>query len=71
MDVEVMELRLRQWSPYNNPLLNDESKRFGILAMLTFIELNGMKVQCGDNEHFIRRQSDYSSFQFRPSVFLL
>lgn len=34
----------------NNHAFNDGNKRIGILAMLTFMELNGMQVQCTDNE---------------------
>lgn len=34
----------------NNHAFNDGNKRIGILAMLTFMELNGMQIQCTDNE---------------------
>lgn len=34
----------------NNHAFNDGNKRIGILAMLTFMELNRMKVQCTDYE---------------------
>lgn len=34
----------------NNHAFNDGNKRIGILVMLTFMELNGMQVQCTDKE---------------------
>ncbi|MEF9917371.1 MAG: type II toxin-antitoxin system death-on-curing family toxin [Lachnospiraceae bacterium] len=34
----------------DNHAFNDGNKRIGILVMLTFMELNGMKVQCADYE---------------------
>ncbi len=34
----------------NNHAFIDGNKRIGVLAMLTFMELNGMEVQCVDNE---------------------
>lgn len=37
------------YSLINNHAFNDGNKRIGILAMMTFLELNGIIVECSDN----------------------
>lgn len=37
------------YSLINNLAFNDGNKRIGILAMMTFLELNGIIVECSDN----------------------
>ena len=38
------------YSLINNHAFNDGNKRIGILAMLTFLELNGIVIDCSDDE---------------------
>lgn len=38
------------YSLINNHAFNDGNKRIGILAMLTFLELNGIMIKCSDDE---------------------
>ena len=38
------------YSLINNHAFNDGNKRIGILAMLTFLELNGIAINCSDDE---------------------
>lgn len=38
------------YSLINNHAFNDGNKRIGILAMLTFLELNGIVIACSDDE---------------------
>lgn len=37
----------------NNHAFNDANKRIGILAMMTFMELNNLEVECSDEELII------------------
>ena len=38
------------YSLINNHAFNDGNKRIGILAMITFLELNGIVIACSDDE---------------------
>lgn len=38
------------YSLVNNHAFNDANKRIGILAMMTFMELNNLEIECSDEE---------------------